>query len=263
MILETILAATRQEVAKRKAAKPVAEWLPLIGKMPATKGFKAALSQPGRVNLIAEYKRASPSKGVIRTDLTPEEVVTAYAGNGAAAISVLTEPFFFQGRPDFLRLARQTTRIPLLRKDFIIDEYQLYEARVLGADAVLLIVAALSRQQLKNYLDLAHELDLMCLVEVHTREETEAAVESGAAIIGINNRNLANFETSLETTFRLAPYVPDDRVLVSESGIFTKQDIEVLSQCGVQAVLVGEALMRSPSPWRKLRELAGDRDGPD
>jgi indole-3-glycerol phosphate synthase len=172
---------------------------------------------------------------------------------------VLTEQHFFQGRSEFLPMAREVTTIPLLRKDFIIDEYQLYESRVLGADAVLLIVAALSRKQLQHFLQQAHELDLDCLLEAHTREELDIALESGAKIIGINNRNLYTFETNLENTLCLAKYMPNDRIFVSESGIHTREDIERLAECGVHAVLIGESLMRSPSPGDKVKELVGGR----
>ncbi|KYZ75854.1 hypothetical protein AXX12_11705 [Anaerosporomusa subterranea] len=259
MILEKILASVRHDLELRKQNQPQAVLDKQMKHLPATCGFRKALAIPGQVQIIAEFKQASPSKGIIRQDLTPEAVISAYADNGAAAISVLTEPQFFKGNVSYLSQARKITNIPLLRKDFIIDEYQLIEARVYGADAVLLIVAALGQQRLTYLLQQAQELSLDCLVEAHTKAEIEVALASGAQIIGINNRNLGTFETRLETTFELAKYIPPDRILISESGINTKADIANLATCGVNAVLVGEALMRSPSPGQKLRELAGDR----
>jgi indole-3-glycerol phosphate synthase len=258
MILEKILASVRHDLELKKQNLPQAVLYKQVECLPATHGFQKVLAIPGQVQIIAEFKQASPSKGCIRQDLTPETVFSAYAENGAAAISVLTEPQFFKGNVGFLSRARQVTDIPLLRKDFIIDEYQLLEARAYGADAVLLIVAALGQEQLTRFLRQAQELSLDCLVEAHTEEEIEVALASGAQIIGINNRSLATFETRLETTFELARYIPKGKVLVSESGITTKADIARLAECGVNAALIGEALMRSRSPGQKLRELAGE-----
>jgi indole-3-glycerol phosphate synthase len=258
MILDEIVAYISQAVERRKREQPLAGLYNQIRGFADAHRFRDALAGSGPVRLIAEFKQASPSKGVIRVDLSLPEVITDYAANGAAAISVLTEPHFFKGRPEFLPMARKVTALPLLRKDFIIDEYQLVESRVLGADAVLLIVAALSRDQLETFLKQAQELDLGCLVEAHTKAELDIALASGAQMIGINNRNLNSFETSLATTFNLAKHIPRDRILVSESGINTREDIDRLAECGVHAVLVGEALMRSPSPGLKVRELVGD-----
>lgn len=258
MILDTILASVRRDLAARKQRQPPALLCRQIERQPPGKDFQAALAVPGQVRLIAEFKRASPSRGVIREDLTPAQVIAAYAAGGAAAISILTEPHYFKGNIDDLAAARQATDIPLLRKDFIIDEYQLLEARAYGAAAVLLIVAALPERQLFSLLRRAADLALACLVEVHTSDEVERALAADAAIIGINNRDLATFETRLETTLELAPHIPRGKLLVSESGIQRRQDIERLAACGVNAVLVGETLMRSPSPGRKLRELAGE-----
>jgi indole-3-glycerol phosphate synthase len=259
MILEKILASVRRDLELKKQNQPQAVLCRQIEALPATRGFQKALAVPGQVQLIAEFKQASPSKGIIRQDLAPEAVFSAYAANGAAAISILTEPDFFKGSVSYLSQARQITGIPLLRKDFIVDEYQLFEARAYGADAVLLIVAALSGQQLGRLLQQAQALSLDCLVEAHTKTEIAVAIASGAQIIGINNRNLATFETRLETTFELVRHIPQGRILVSESGINTRADIARLAESGVNAVLVGEALMRSASPGQKLRELAGDR----
>lgn len=259
MILDKILASVSRELEQKKLLQPQTVLYQQIEQLPVTRSLRQALAVPGQVQIIAEFKQASPSKGVIRKDWTPEDVFTGYTENGAAALSILTEPQFFQGSVDYLRRARQVTDLPLLRKDFIIDEYQLVEARAYGADAVLLIVAALSRHQLATLLRQAQALSLECLVEAHSQAEVETALASGARIIGINNRDLATFETKLETTFALARHIPADRVLVSESGINTPEDIGRLAACGVHAVLIGEALMRSASPGQKLRELAGDR----
>lgn len=259
MILDKILASVSRELAQKKLLQPQTVLYQQVEQLSDTRSLQHALAVPGQVRIIAEFKQASPSKGVIRQDLTPEDVFTGYTENGAAALSILTEPQFFQGSVDYLRRARRVTGLPLLRKDFIIDEYQLVEARAYGADAVLLIVAALSERQLAALLRQARDLSLECLVEAHSQAEIETALACGARIVGINNRDLATFETRLETTYTLARYVPSDRVLVSESGINTQEDIRNLAACGVHAVLIGEALMRSASPGQKLRELAGDR----
>jgi indole-3-glycerol phosphate synthase len=259
MILDEIIARTCRDLALRKKRQPMETLYRQLETLPGAHGFQQALFGDGPVRVISEFKRASPSKGVIRVDLSPEQVIADYAANGAAAISVLTEQRFFQGKPEFLSIARKVTDKPLLRKDFIVDEYQLVEARALGADAVLLIVAALPRQMLTAFLKLAAQLQMDCLMEAHSRAELETALESGAQVIGINNRNLYTFETSLETTFQLAKYIPRDKVFVSESGINSREDIDRLADYGVNAVLVGELLMRSPNPGLKLRELAGER----
>lgn len=257
MILDTIIAAKKKELAETKVAFPLKRLVNAAEQAPSVKDFKAALARPGQINIIAEFKQASPSKGIIRSDLTPTEVINAYNQNGAAAMSILTERHFFKGKPEFLQLARQLTAVPLLRKDFIIDEYQIYEARMLGADAILLIVAALTPQELKTYLALSQQLGLACLVEVHDQSELETALATGADIVGINNRNLHTFVTALATTAALAPLVPKDKVLVSESGITGAADIDYLKQYNINAVLIGELLMKSPSPGQKLSELAG------
>lgn len=263
MILDDILAAKKQELITTKEYCPVSKLLNAVEQAPAVRDFRAAVSRPGAIRVIAEFKQASPSKGLIRADLTLTEVVAAYGKNGAAAMSILTEQQFFKGSPEFLRTARQLSPVPLLRKDFIIDEYQIYEARVLGADAVLLIVAALGPKRLKAYLDSARALGMECLVEVHNRQELEMALEIDAAVIGINNRNLYTFETSLEVTASLADLVPPNKVLVSESGITGIGDLAYLKQYHVNAVLIGELLMRSPAPGEKLREMAGVGVGTD
>lgn len=257
MILDTIIAAKKQELIETKTICPQENLINTAALAPAAKDFKAALVRPGQINIIAEFKQASPSKGIIRADLTPTEVITAYSKNGAAAMSILTERQFFKGKPEFLQLARQLTPIPLLRKDFIIDEYQIYEAKTLGADAILLIVAALTARELKMHIALAKQLGIACLVEVHEHKELDVALDAGADIIGINNRNLHTFVTDLTTTAALAPLVPKDKVLVSESGINGPADLDYLKQYHIHAVLIGELLMKSPLPGQKLSELAG------
>lgn len=259
MILEQILAWKRREVAQAKEKTPLAEWKAQVADAPAVRDFTAAIARPGQVNLIAEIKRASPSKGLIRADFNAAVIAQLYTAGGAAALSVLTDRRFFQGDLGFLAMARDAAPLPILRKDFILDPYQIYESRAAGADAVLLIAAVLCPDAIRRFLDLAEELGLACLVEVHDQRELETALQGGARLVGINNRNLRTFETTLTTTELLAPHVPKDRVLVSESGIFTRADVQRLAQVGVHAVLVGEALMRAPDITAKVRELVGVR----
>jgi len=207
--------------------------------------------------LIAEVKKASPSKGLIRADFDPVQIAKTYEAAGASAISVLTDEKYFQGRLEYLTAVHDAVSLPTLRKDFIIDAYQVYESRAAKADAILLIVAALDAGRLRDLMALATELGMASLVEAHSSEELDIALEVAARIIGINNRNLQTFETKLETTLELASRVPGDRVLVSESGIFTRSDVERLMAVGVDAILVGESLMREPDPGMKVRELLG------
>ncbi|MCL6520403.1 MAG: indole-3-glycerol phosphate synthase TrpC [Armatimonadetes bacterium] len=262
LILEKILADKRIEIDSRKSQWRIDELKTKETSPP--RDFRAALavqkSSAGRgpsliIRLIAEVKKASPSKGLIRSDFDPVAIARAYEEAGASAISVLTDEKYFQGRLEYLTAVRNAVNLPVLRKDFIIDAFQVYEARMAQADAILLIMAALSKSQLAELMALASDLGMACLVEVHTAEELEVALESGAEIIGINNRNLQTFETKLETTVELAKMVPGDRILVSESGIFTRLDVERLMEAGVDAILVGESLMREPDPRVKVREL--------
>jgi indole-3-glycerol phosphate synthase len=209
------------------------------------------------IALIAEVKKASPSKGVIRADFDPERIADAYAANGARCLSVLTDEAYFQGCDAHLQAAKAVAGLPVLRKDFTIDEYQLYEARVIGADAVLLIVALMDSSQLDDCLGLAGELGLSALVEVHDDDELLHAKAAGAGLVGINNRDLRTFATTLETTFALLPQVPKGTVVVSESGIGDRRDVERLAAAGVDAILVGESLMRETDIGAKVRELLG------
>ena len=217
--------------------------------------LQTALTQNDKINIIAEIKRASPSLGEIRTDADPAQMIALYEAGGAAAISVLTEPQFFKGSLDDLRAARAITRLPILRKDFIVDEVQIVEAAAAGADAILLIVAALTDKELSRLRILAEDLGLDALVEVHDAAEIKRAGESGATLIGVNNRNLRTFETSLETSVELAALAPPDATLVSESGISSRADVERLNRSGYHGLLIGESLMRADDPVALLESL--------
>lgn len=262
MILDRILADKRVELAERKAKKPLAELVSAVRQTPQARDFRSAIARKptvpnSRIRLIAELKKASPSKGLIRADFDPVAIARVYEKAGASALSVLTDERYFQGRLEYLTAVRDAVELPILRKDFVIDPYQIYEARVAHADAVLLIVAALEKKVLTELLAVTGNLGMAALVEVHASDELDVALESGAEIIGINNRDLRTFETNLRTTLELAPRVPEDKVLVSESGIFTRRDVERLMDAGVDAILVGEALMREANIEGKVRELLG------
>ena len=252
--LETIAEHVREEVKSRRARMPVVALRerPLFAC--PTRGFAASLAGPSR-RIIAEVKRASPSQGLIRQDFDAVQLAREFAAAGASALSVLTEERFFQGSLDYLERIKKEVSLPLLRKDFVLDEYQIFEARSFGADAVLLIVALLDLSQLQQLLALAGSLSLDALVEVHTEEELKGALKAGAKLIGINNRDLKTFEVRLETTERLLPLVPKDILVVCESGIDSPERIKKFERLGVHAFLVGEALMRAPKPGEKLREL--------
>ena len=257
MILDKILASKRGEIQKRKSLIHAAELAKRLSGAPATRDFAGAIRRGpnGAIRLIAEFKRASPSKGVIRTDLGPAQVARLYAGAGAAAMSVLTDAPFFQGNFDDLRTAREAVNIPVLQKDFILDDYQLLEARTLGADAILLIVAALPGDELARLHQRAAELGLAALVEVHDEADLDLALAIQPKIIGINNRDLRTFKVDLATTFRLRPAIPTGTLVVSESGIQSRADALRLQEAGVDAMLVGERLMRQPEPGKAAAEL--------
>jgi len=259
VIFDKILASKRVEVQTRKAAIPAAELAKRVNGAPAGRDFAGAIRRglDGAIRLIAEFKRASPSQGVIRADLAPAQVARLYAGAGAAAMSVLTDAPFFQGSGDDLRSAREAVTIPVLQKDFILDDYQLLEARTLGADAVLLIVAALPGDELARLHQCAAELGLAALVEVHDESDLDRALAIQPKIVGINNRDLRTFEVDLATTFRLRPMIPPAIIVVSESGIRSRADALKLQEAGVDAMLVGERLMRRPDPGRAAAELLG------
>ncbi|MCS6948958.1 MAG: indole-3-glycerol phosphate synthase TrpC [Armatimonadota bacterium] len=255
-ILETILAHKRQEVAQAEAKTPLSALEGRLASAPPVRSFRQALQRgEGRVAVIAEVKKASPSKGILREKFDPLQIARIYAQHGASAISVLTDERFFQGHLDYLRTIRKEVEVPLLRKDFVLSRYQVAEARVAGADAVLLIVAALSDEQLQDLLRYAHTLGMDALVEVHTEEEMRRALDVGAVLIGVNNRDLTTFHTTLEVTERLAPLLPPGGILVSESGIESAEDVRRVARAGAHAVLVGESLMRAEDIGAKLREL--------
>ena len=257
MILDSIIEHKQKELQTDQERVPLATLKSILADLPPTKGFKQAICQPDTINLIAEVKKKSPSKGIIRVDFDPVCIAKTYTENGAAAISVLTDIRFFDGRLEYLIAIRQEVDVPLLRKDFTIDPYHIYQARVAGADAVLLIVAALNSDQLREFADIASSLSMAALVEVHTEAELDIALDVGAEIIGINNRDLRTFNTDLATTFKLRESIPSDKVVVSESGIYTREDVESLREVGVNAILVGESLMRSPDIGEQVRKLIG------
>jgi indole-3-glycerol phosphate synthase len=257
-VLKRILARKQIEVAERRARASLDELKARAADASPLRGFADAIETKiaaGQAAVIAEVKKASPSKGVIRADFDPAPIARSYEAGGAACLSVLTDIDFFQGADEYLVAARNACGLPVLRKDFIVDAYQLYEARALGADCVLLIAAALDDLQLSEFAFIAGELGMDVLVEVHDLDELERALPVPARLLGINNRNLRSFEVSLRTTLDLKDAVPRDRVLVTESGILARADVALMRDAGVQAFLVGEAFMRQPDPGVALREL--------
>jgi indole-3-glycerol phosphate synthase len=255
-VLERIVDDTREEVARRRESVPLAALESAIATRPEFRPFSEALLRPG-VSLIAEHKRRSPSAGEIRAGATVRDIVGAYERGGAAALSVLTEPFHFGGGLDDLREARGATTLPVLRKDFIVDPYQLYESAAVGADAILLIVAALDLPDLDMLLQEARALDLDALVEVHDERELEQALEVDADVLGINNRSLDDFTVDVERTYELLSDVPAGKTVVSESGFSTRDQLDELERVGVDAVLIGETLMRATDVEALVRELTG------
>ncbi len=263
MFLERIVSTTRTDLEQRKRERPLDEVQRLALAQPAPHDLLEAL-RPGpkaKVRLIAEVKRASPSKGLLAPRLDPVELARTYEANGAAAISVLTEPHFFLGSPEYLVAIKRAVSVPVLRKDFIIDEYQVFEARAWGADAILLICAILDDYQLRHLLKVAHDLRMRCLVEVHTADEAQRAVSAGAAIIGVNSRDLVTFQVNPYLIRELRPLIPKDRVVVAESGLHSAADARRVARYDVQAMLAGEALVVSQDPAAQMRSLlAGAND---
>ena len=253
--LDPIVQATRDEVERRKRERPLAELEAEAEARPEGRPFLEALARPG-TSLIAEHKRRSPSAGEIRTGTSVTDIVRAYERGGAAALSILTEERHFGGSLDDLREARAASELPILRKDFTVDPYQLVEARAVGADAVLLVVGSLDGDALASLFDHAHDLDLDALVEVHDEKELESALELDVDLIGINNRDLTDFSVDISKTFELLADVPAGKTVVSESGIVYREQIEELERVGVDAVLVGETLMRAPDPEAACRQLS-------
>ena len=257
-VLDDILRAKREELADREAALPRSLLESRCRTLPPARDFEAALRPrpPRRVGLIAELKKASPSRGVLAPAFDPLALAKSYAAGGASALSVLTDAKHFQGRIELLGEVRGVVGLPLLRKDFILTEYQLWESRAFGADAVLLIAAALPPSRLGDLIHAAKGIGLGTLVEVHTRQELDLVLSLGAPTLGINNRNLQTFETTIETSLALLPLIPPGPLRVSESGFFTRADVERVVAAGAHAVLVGEALVTAPDVGAKVRELA-------
>lgn len=260
MILEEIAAKTAERIEAKKRRLPLSELKAAVGDMEKKTGFpfEKALAGPG-MSFICEVKKASPSKGVIAENFPYVEIGKEYERAGADALSVLTEPFYFQGSDSYLAEIQREVSLPLLRKDFTVDEYMLYEARQIGADAVLLICAILSQTQLEEYAGIAGELGLSALVEAHDEKEIRMALKAGAKIIGVNNRNLKDFTVDISNSLRLRKLVPEDVLFVSESGMKTRADIARLEENGTDAVLIGETLMRSADKAGMLRELRGKK----
>jgi len=256
VILDEIVAAKREEIAEHKRQRPLAALADAGLYQVARRGFAEALVRPGRA-IVAEVKKASPSRGVIRADFDAMAIARAYAMAGARAISVLTDAPFFQGSLAYLEAIRHVVELPLLRKDFVLDAYQVHEARAFGADAVLLICAILDDAALGELHALARSLGLDALVEVHSREELEQAARCGASLVGINNRDLRSFVTRLEVSETLAPLAPPGALIVAESGLKTPADLDRLEACGVRAFLIGETLMAAANPGNALRDLLG------
>ena len=257
-ILRKILARKASEVAQRKSMHSLASLEGRTREQSVPRGFSEALHQrvaAGEAAVIAEVKKASPSKGVIREDFVPTQIARSYREGGACCLSVLTDKDFFQGSETYLEEARSACDLPVLRKDFTVDPYQVVEARAIGADAVLLIVAALADEQMRELAQAAAEMGLDVLAEVHDRAELERALELATPLIGVNNRDLHSFETRLETTLELLPYIPSDRLVITESGIHSTADVALMREAGVQSFLVGETFMRAEEPGEKLREL--------
>ena len=259
-ILDKIVAVKHQEVAAAKKRKSLDAMRFDAESRVLTRDFVGALRAKiaaGQPAVIAEVKKASPSKGVLRADFIPADIAQSYAEYGAACLSVLTDQQFFQGEIDFLKQARASCQLPVLRKDFMVDAYQIYESRAMGADCILLIAACLTDAQMKEFEAIARSLDMAVLVEVHDGAELDRALLLKTPLIGINNRNLKTFEVSLDTTLALKAQVPADRLLVTESGIITRDDVLRMGAAGVNAFLVGEAFMRAPEPGEALEALFG------
>lgn len=260
MILDEIISAKKSELGRLKADFPVKGLIAglkmRIKQLPQARDFLKEVKGDG-IKIIAEVKKASPSKGVIRKEFNPVEIARIYEANGASAISVLTEEKYFQGHMDYIKDIRDVVSLPILRKDFIFDEYQIYESRAAGADAILLIAGILKKEEIDEFLKLSHSLGMRCLVEAHNEDELEKVLSTNARLIGINNRDLKTFKTDIKTTLNLIAKIPKDRVVVSESGINSYNDVDMLKRKGIHIFLVGEPLMRENDIGKKLRELRG------
>lgn len=256
-MLDEILRYKKEEIASRKSGLRLRELKARIRDLPGPRSFQKALIKNAPIHLVAEVKKASPSQGVIRKNFDPVSIAELYEEHGAAALAVLTDEHFFQGDLSFLGTVRQRVGLPVLQKDFLLDPYQVYEARAAQADAILLIAAILDRRRFADYHALAEDLGMDVVSEVHTEKELEQVMEV-AKVIGINNRDLKTFKTDLETTFRVIKEVPDDKVVVSESGITSRQEVLRLMEAGVDAILVGESLMKAQDIGAKMDELLGN-----
>jgi indole-3-glycerol phosphate synthase len=257
-ILKKILARKHEEIAERSAQVSIPQLIEKAKTASAPRGFAASIAAKitaGQSGVIAEIKKASPSKGVIREDFDPAAIAQSYEKGGACCLSVLTDVDFFQGADEYLKMARSASTLPVIRKDFIIDEYQIYEARAMGADCILLIVSALSEEQLNQLHKVARSLGMDVLIEVHDGAELDIALKLDNPMVGINNRNLHSFEVSLENTYQLLSKIPDDKIIITESGIHSPADVAAMRQHNVNAFLVGEAFMRSEEPGERLAEM--------
>ena len=255
MILARIIEEKRRSLEEAKRLKSLEDLIKETKPIVVKSAFKRNISRPHHINLIAEIKKASPSKGILRGDFNPAKIAVTYQANGAAAISVLTDERFFEGRLEYIKKVKENVSLPILRKDFLIDEYQIYESIAAGADAILLIADILSRKELVKFYNLAASLGLECLVEVNNEEDLEKAVATDAGIIGINNRDLHTFKVDLSVTQRLARLIGPHKVIVSESGIKSYEDVMFLKSLGVNAVLIGEAFMEADDIASKVREI--------
>mgnify|MGYP001338895350 FL=1 len=257
-ILDKILISKKEEVASSKLAKSIHDLESDIRNNNDKRPFIVAIEEKfisKDVAIIAEIKKASPSKGIIRANFKPDQIAKSYENGGATCLSVLTDKDYFQGDPSYIQLVKNHCKLPVLRKDFMIDHYQIFESKALGADCILLIVAALELNQMKELESLAAELDMDVLVESHNEHELEKALELKTKLIGVNNRNLKTFDVSLQTTLNLLKEIPNDKITVTESGIFTSQDINLMKQHGIYSFLVGEAFMRDDDPGKSLKQL--------
>ena len=257
-ILKKIILRKEQEIAERLQKCSLDEVIKSVTDASPVRGFVNAMKQrisKGEAAVIAEIKKASPSKGIMRENFIPAEIAVSYEKGGASCLSVLTDVDFFQGSDEYLELARAACNLPVIRKDFMVDPYQVYEARALGADCILLIVAVLSDEQMSSLYHLARELGMDVLIEVHDEEELMRSLPLGATLVGINNRNLRNFETSLDTTLNLLEKIPEDRIVVTESGINTAEHVKLMRDHHVNAFLVGEAFMRAEEPGDELKKI--------
>ena len=259
MILDEIVAAKKNELERRKQKVPLSFLASKIPGLPSTRSFEDALIKPG-ISLIAEIKKASPSAGIICKEFNPSKIAKIYEGNKASAISVLTEEKYFSGNINLLSQIKKITKIPILQKDFILEKYQIYEARLYGADSILLIAAILSGKKIEDFFTLAHQLGMSAILEVHNNEDLKKVLVTEAKIIGINNRNLRTLKVDIGTTLKLREKIPSGKIIISESGIKDYKEIQLLKKCGIDGILVGETLLQSKNIVEKMKELIGEKN---